>query len=225
MTLKERISRIIAWGMYDKMTTPILPKDINHYVAAGNPGKTYPTYPVSLQIPDVFMMGKKQCYRKDYFFYTVFGNSMLPEGIRSGYELLTKPVKGEDVRLGDFIVIKVDSHYYQMRHHGKKSHFDQKLRRAICAVDYTMNLEQLFFTLSKTFAEPLEEKEKNDLRDSLEEAREFYHDTQLFLSITYHNGGIHYSFHPSDDIRYRVEGAAYNNGKAIVFKTSSELVN
>jgi len=223
MTLKEHISRIIALGMYDKMTTPTLPLDVNHYVSAGNPGKTFSQYPASLPIPDTFIMGKSLCNRNDYNLYTVFGNSMLPEGISSGYELLTQRVMSEQVRLGDFIIIEVDRSYYQKRHHGKKPHFDQKLRRAICPVENTMTIEQLLATLKGTFAEPLEKKEKKDLRDSLNEAREFYHDTQLFLSITYHDGDIHYSFHPSDHIRYRVEGAAYSNDNVIVFKTASEI--
>lgn len=225
MTWKERMSRIIALGMYDRMTTPKLPSNVAHYVAAGNPGKTFSEYPVSLQIPDIFIMGKQECRRQDYTLYTVSGNSMLPEGIRNGFELLTLPVAEIDVRLGDFIVIEVDSNYFQVRHSGRKSHFVQKLRRAICVVDDDMTAERLFSRLKGTFAEPLDDKEMADLCESLDEARRFYHNTRLFLSVTYHDGDIHYSFHPSGSIRYRVEGTAYKEGNTIKYKTAVELAN
>ena len=224
MTWKERLSRIIAFGMYDRMITPHLPENIGHYVAAGNPGKTFSEYPVSLQIPPTFTMGKKLCRRQDYELYTVSGNSMLPEGIRSGYELLTLPIVADNVHLGDFIIITVDDGFYQVRHQGKKSHFVQKLRRAICAVDDQVTAEQLCARLAGTFAEAFEIKEKSDLRESLEQARQYYGRNRLFLSVTYHDGDIHYSFHPADSIRYRVEGAAYINGAdTLSYKTASEL--
>ena len=224
MEWKERISRILALGMYDRMTTPRLPKDVNRYVAAGNPGKTFPEYPASLSIPNTFEMGKRRCTMQDYTLYTVSGNSMLPEGIHSGYELLAKRVDSiGDVRFGDFIIITVDEKFYQYRHHGKKSHFTKKLRRAICQVDECMSALQLFNQLKGTFAEPLEKEEKQDLEESLNEARNFYGETKLFLSVTYHGGDIHYSFHPSSNISCCVEGIAYANGADIKFKTTSEL--
>lgn len=225
MTWKERLSRIIALGMYDRMTTPKLPSNVAHYVAAGNPGKTFSEYPVSLQIPDTFIMGKRECRRQDYTLYTVSGNSMLPEGICNGFELLTLPVTEVDVRLGDFIVIEVDRTYFQVRHRGRKSHFMHKLRRALCSVDDGMTAEQLCSRLNGTFAEPLDNKEKRDLRESLDEARRFYQNTRLFLSVTYHDGDIHYSFHPSDSIRYLVDGAAFKEGNTINYKTAAELAN
>lgn len=223
MNWKERLSRIIALGMYDRMTTPQLPANVEHYVAAGNPGKLFSEYPESLQIPPTFTMGKKQCRREDYHLYTVSGNSMLPEGIRNGYELLTQPVAGDEVCLGDYIIIEVDGQYYQVRHKGKKSHFAQKLRRALCPVDVHITPAQLCEILKGTFAEPFDEKEKYDLNESLLEARSYYEDTPLFLSVTYHDGEIHYSFHPSASISFRVEGAAYLDGTVVKYKTAEEL--
>ena len=224
MEWKERFSRILAFGQYDRMTTPRLPENVNHYVAAGNPGKTFSEYPEPLTIPTSFVMGKKQCNRQDYTLYTVSGCSMLPEGIHSGYELLTKEVEDSiDLHLGDFIIITVDDHFYQVRHHGKKSHFVQKLRRAICPVDEDVTAVQLCAQLKGTFAEPLENEEKQDLCKSLKEARLYYGNTSLFLSVTYHDGEIHYSFNPSDNISYRVEGVAYLEDKDIKFKTVAEL--
>lgn len=226
MEWKERISRFIALGMYDQMTTPELPENINHYVAAGNPGKSFSEYPSSLSIPDTFIMGKKQCKRQDYTIYTVSGNSMLPEGIRNGHELLTRSVVGNGgVACGDFIIISVDNSFYQFRHQGKKPHFVQKLRKAICKVDDDMSASQLCEQLKGTFAEPFEDKEKKDLRDSLAEARTFYGNTCLFLSATYHDGDIHFSFHPFNNICYRVEGVAYREGEEIKFKTAAELAD
>lgn len=225
MNWKERLSRIIAIGMYDCMTAPQLPHNIEQYVAAGNPGNASHEYPDSLPLPATFVMGGKKHNLQDYRLYTVSGNSMLPEGIHNGYELLTLPIAGEKVSFGDFIVIEVDRTYFQFRHHGKESQFKQKLRRAICGVDNAMTADELSNNLSGTFAEPLDDKEKVDLRDSLSEARSFYGDIHLFLSVTYHDGEIHYSFHPMSHIHSRVEGVAFSEGNNIKFKSASELSN
>mgnify|MGYP002624123040 CR=1 FL=1 len=224
MDLKERISRVVTFGMYDRMTTPKLPNNVDHYVAAGNPGKTFSEYPASLVIPETFTMGRKQCSRQDYTLYTVSGSSMLPEGIYSGYELLTRRVNDcREIRLGDFITISVDRQYYKFRHHGKNPHFVRKLRKAICHVEEGMTVQQLYEMLKGTFAEPFEQKEKKDLRESLEEARSYYGNTPLFLSVTYHDGDIHYSFHPTENICCRVEGVACLENDKLTFKLSAEL--
>jgi len=223
MNLAERICRIIALGLYDRLTTPNLPANINHYVAAGNPGKTFPAYPDSMAIPDSFLMGKRKRQFREFVTYTVSGGSMLPDGICSGYELLTVPVTADAVRLGDYIVIGVDEAFYKFRHHGLIPHFSYKLRRAIGEIAQDATVETLQAMVEGTFAETLDSKELKDLGDSLAEARSFYGDTNLFLSVTYHDGDIHYSFHPSENIRNKVEGVAYMADGTPVFKDAMEL--
>ena len=223
MNFTERICRVIALGLYDRLTTPKLPANINSYVAAGNPGKTFPVYPCSVSLPETFTLGKKKWQRTDFTTYTVSGGSMLPDGIRSGYELLTLPTIVNEIKAGDFIVIAVDEEFYRYRHHGLLPHFRFKLRRAIGVIAQDVSVEELCGKLKGTFGEVLDHKEKSDLGDSLEEARNFYGDTSLFLSITYHDGDIHYSFHPSVNIRGRLEGVAYNNNGSLVFKLAIEL--
>ena len=223
MNFTERICRMIALGLYDRLTTPRLPANINSYVAAGNPGKSFPVYPNSVSLPETFTMGNKRCQRRDFITYTVSGGSMHPDGIRSGYELLTLPATVNEIITGDFIVIAVDEEFYKYRHHGLLPHFRFKLRRAIGVVDQDATVDQLCGKLEGTFGEPLDEKERNDLGNSLAEARSFYGSASLFLSITYHDGDIHYSFHPSVNIRGRLEGVAYNSDGSLVFKQTMEL--
>ena len=223
MNFTERICRIIALGLYDKLTVPKIPANINSYVAAGNPGKTFPVYPVSVELPNTFVLGKKRWKSSDFNTYTVSGGSMIPDGICSGYELLTLPVKAGEIRIGDYIVIAVDEDFYKYRHHGLMPHFRFKLRRAIGIVAENATAEFLCRMLEGTFAEALDDKERKDLSDSLEEARDFYGNTSLFLSITYHDGNIHYSFHPTVNIKDRVEGVAYQGGSSLVFKQAGDI--
>lgn len=224
MNFTEKICRMIALGLYDRLTTPKLPYNINRYVAAGNPGKTFPGYPCPVSLPETFTMGKKRWQKREFTTYTVSGGSMLPDGIRSGYELLTLPARVNEIEVGDFIVIAVDEEFYKYRHNGLSPHFKFKLRRAIGVIAQNVTVEELCGKLKGTFGEVLDEKEKNDLGDSLEEARNFYRNESLFLSVTYHDGDIHYSFHPSVNIRGRLEGVAYNINGSLVFKQAMELV-
>ena len=225
MNITERISRIVALGLYDEMTTPDLPENFSHYVAAGNPGKTS-EFPESVIVPDSFKLGKDMCYKRDFNLYTVSGNSMSPGGILNGYELLTKPlVSLAEINVGDFILISVDDAFYCYRHKGRKSHFQQKLRKAIRPVSLSDTYEQLLESLVGTFAEAFTPKEKNDLLNSFVEARKFYKDADLFLSVTYHRSEIHYSFHPAKNVRSVVIGAAYKLKDVVMFADANELAS
>ena len=226
MNSKERIGRILSLGLYDKMTTPNLPDVIDKYVAAGNPGKSYSKFPAQLPLPHDFTIGKKSFHMEDYFRYIVSGNSMSPEGIFSGCELLASPVEdSRKISTGDYMVITVDKEFYKFRHHNRTPYFVQKLRKAIMPVSPTDTFEQLTSNLVDTFAEPFTNKEKKDLRDSLDEARKFYDGRELYISVTYHDGNIHYSFHPIENIRYKVDFVAYPSQKEPVVKEVSELYN
>ena len=118
MKITERISRLLTLGMYDKLTKPQLPENLNNYVVAGNPGKSNLSFPEPLILPDEFKVSQNTFSVKDFFQYTVVGNSMSPDGICNGYELLAVSDLHE-IETGDFIIIAVDNEFYKYRHHGR----------------------------------------------------------------------------------------------------------
>lgn len=225
MRVKERIGRIITFGLFDKITR--VKQDSNNierYVAAGNPGIVAQKYPHPIDIPDSFIMGGKKCQKEDYLYRTVFGNSMLVDGIHSGWELLLKPIEHREIKQGDFIVINVDKEYYMHRHSSNDPLFQLKLRRAIGEITSGETGMDLCKRLKGSFAEPLDSNDQEDLNDSLNDARTFYRNSeQLFLSITYHKADIHYSFHPTNSIVYGVVGVAKPSDNGVEFKLAEEL--
>ena len=225
METKERIGRIITFGMFDKITgTKRYLDNIDKYVAAGNPGVVVQAYPPSVIIPKTFIMGGELCHKEDYLCRTVSGNSMLVDGIHSGWELLLRQTNVEGIEQGDFIVIDVDKEYYKHRHNEKEPLFHLKLRRAIGTINAETTANTLRQDLAGTFAEPLDENDYEDIKSSLLDARTFYkNNTSLFLSVTYHNSDIHYSFHPTNSIKYIVAGVAYNSDQGVEYKLTKEL--
>lgn len=225
MRIEERIGRIITLGMFDKITgVQPCERNIGDYVAAGNPGVVSHKYPQPIEIPDSFMLGGRVCHKGDYLLRTVFGNSMFVDGIPSGWELLLKPVYGQTINRGDFVVINVDKDYFKHRHGESTPLFQLKLRRAIGKLMPNDTGASLCNSLRGTFAEPLDQNDQEDLNESLSDARSFYASNEpLYLSVTYHKSNIHYSFHPVDSIIYRVEGVAYKSENGLVFKTTEEL--
>lgn len=226
MELTERISRFLALGLYDKMTEVKLPSNIDNYVAAGNPGKSLMDFPEPINSMGSFKIGKSIFHTNDFVHDTVLGNSMFTDGILSGYELLSRPIRSiEEVCEGDFIIIDVDREFYKFRHHGRVPYFKKKLRRAIGEVLPNETAEHIECRLVDTFAEPFRNKERKDLKDSLAEARSFYGTERLYMSITYHDGDMHYSFHPVVNIRSKVEAIAYKSEESIVLTEVSKLYN
>lgn len=225
MDIKERVGRIITFGMFDKITgAKCYPNNIDKYVAAGNPGVVAQAYPPPVEIPETFTMGGEICHKEDYLCRTVSGNSMLVDGIHSGWELLLRQTKVEGIEQGDFIVIDVDKEYYKHRHNKKEPLFQLKLRRAIGTLNAETTVDALCRDLAGTFAEPLDKNDYEDLKSSLLDAHTFYvNNTPLFLSVTYHNSDIHYSFHPTNSIKYMVVGVAYNSDKGVEYKLAKEL--
>ena len=223
----EWLYRILAFGLYDTLTSApgatVIAENKEHFVAAGNPGKLG-IAPAS----GPFDNGKENRVSKsseEENFYTVSGNSMSPDGIKNRYILLTKPIKDiTDIKEGNLIVIKVDEDFYRMRHHGKVPIFEYKLRRAIMPVPDGADLHRLISDLVGTFAEVFSRSESKDLKESLEEAKDFYGPGEkLYLSATYHDGKIHYSFHPSKNIK-EVVAAVLNESRENVSLTDSDML-
>ena len=223
----ETLYRVLSFGLYDTLTaTPKADKiaecigeHIKNYVAAGNPGKVGSPSDSEL-LNDT---NKVSQMKEDQ--YVVSGNSMLPDGIKDGYVLHTKTINSTtDIKQGNLIVIEVDKEFYRTKHSGKDPIFEYKLRRAIMPVPKDINFEDLKDSLVETFAEVFTKRESKDLKKSFEEAKDFYNDeVELFLSLTYHNRKIHYSFHPSKNIQ-KVVVAVYNDSNKKVDSIESDLL-
>ena len=225
MNTWEVIKRIVTLGDYENITGRNDIQNIDDYVTAGNPGKPSIEYPSIPSIPDTFTMNGQTYHLCNYNLYTVLGHSMEPDGIMNGYRLITKAVEAKDINTGDFIIIEVDKEFYKSRHNGALPIFHKKLRRAVGSVSNSMQGNQLLNMLVNTYAEPFTEKEKEDLIESWREAKSFYGNKDLFLSVTYHKSKIHYSFHPIENIHFRVDGVAYKVKDSIEIKGIEELAS
>jgi hypothetical protein len=225
MNALEVIKRIVTLGDYENITGRNDIKNIDEYVTAGNPGKPSDEYPPLTVIPDNFIMNGQSYHVCDYNLYTVLGHSMEPDGILNGYRLIARAINAKEIKIGDFIIIDVDDEFYKKRHNGVLPIFHKKLRRAVGVVLNNMLIKDLLNMLTNTFAEPFTKWEKMDLDESWKEAKKFYGDMDLFLSVTYHKSKIHYSFHPQANIHYRVDGVAYIENGIIEAKGIEELAS
>lgn len=218
----ETLYRILSFGLYDTLTDIPVPVEIvenrKNFVAAGKPGKLDSSTDSKLyhNANNLSELTDDQ--------YVVSGNSMLPDGIKDGYILYTKPINDiTDIKQGNLIVIKVDEDFYRARHHGKNPIFEFKLRRAIMAIPKEASFEQVKKELVGTFAEVFFRRESKDLKESFAEAKDFYKDEELYLSLTYHDNKMHYSFHPSKNIK-KVVIAVYQNKHQKVETIDSDLL-
>ncbi len=206
---RETLYRVLSFGLHDTLSvTPgadVIANNIKNYVAAGNPGKLGSSSDSDL------LNNANNVSKLEEDQYVVSGNSMLPDGIKDGYILHTRPIKDTtDIKQENLIVIEVDDDFYRMKHHGKDPIFKFKLRRAIMSVPKNTSFEELKNSLVGTFAEVFSKRESKDLKESFKEAKDFYNEgEELFLSLTYHNNKIHYSFHPSNNIK-KVVVAVFN---------------
>lgn len=209
--ISERIYRIFAFGLYDRLSTSSLSKNIEHYVAAGNPGKLCTSSDSDITDDQI----KNNVLQSPDLFF-VSGTSMSPDEIEDGFILSSRPIKQVDeIKMGELIVISVDEDFYRMRHHGRRPMFVLKLRRAIMPVPDGISFEELKEKLIGTFAEVFTKKASKDLKESFTEAKIFYQEERLFLSLTYHNGDIHYSFHPCKSIKSHVVDVSDQKGQKV----------
>lgn len=225
MELQEKVKRAIGLGLYDKMTTPVLPGNIDQYVVAGNARRQMGEFPPSFALPQDAEVGGEFVPTDIYEMMIVLGNSMCPEGIKNGDEILLTDVVASQIAYGDFIVIKVDPEFYQFRHNGRTAHFKKKLRKALMPITGDMTVEQITTIMAEQHNEYLSESEMKDLSESLDEARSYYKSTPLYLSVTYHDGNIHYSLHPQSNIIHKVEVVARKKNEAVVFMRPADLFN
>ena len=219
---KVTLYRILSFGLYDTLTaTPgaeVVAKNINNYVAAGNPGKLDSSSGSDL------LSNANKVIELTEDISIVSGNSMLPAGIKENYILFTRAIDDVDnIREGNLIVIEVDKDFFRSKHHGKDPIFKFKLRRAIMLVPKDASFEHLRSKLVGTFAEVFTKRENKDLKKSFEEAKDFYKGEELYLSLTYHDSKIHYSFHPSKNIK-KVVTAVHNESNEKVDSIEPDLL-
>lgn len=156
----------------------------------------------------------------DYRLLRVEGWSMFPEGIKDGDVLLCKKVSEVDsksLQKSFFAITQVDKDFYASRR--REPIYDHKLRKAIHKFNLSTDADAIIEMLSNDLKEDsilLEENQKL-LKKKHKEAFEFYRnrqnvagdnkeetDTDMMLSVTYHEGQLEYSFHPNRLIDYAV---------------------
>lgn len=164
-------------------------------VAAGDPALSISSKNSHFEIPDTFEVEGKKLYGADYDKYLVTGNSMYPKGICDGDYLLVNKNEKVPYQMGDFLIIRVDTDYYN-KYNPKTVIYDFKLRRALMWISANMTVDEIVNRLKENHFEIYVESNQTHISDKYRKARLAYPDEELMLSTTYHDGRLRYSFHP-----------------------------
>ncbi|MDE6552625.1 MAG: hypothetical protein K2K98_06675 [Muribaculaceae bacterium] len=176
-------------------------------VAAGDPAHGVQTSRDSDCLPPVINIGNEPVKTYDFHQFNVDGSSMSPERISNGDTLLCSMVSQEErdsLPSGLYVIVKADKDYYARKH--KHVRFDHKLRRTVTRVRKQESFEQLVARLESENIEDsvLLDCNKKALKEKFEESHRYYEDfDSMMLSVTYREGQIRYSFHPSSLIEYK----------------------
>ena len=178
-------------------------------VAAGDPSHGVQSSGPYDKLPPEMNIENELVDTRAYKQFNVDGSSMSPERISNGDKLLCSEVKEksrENVAGGTYVIVKADLDYYNRKN--KSVRFDYKLRRTVTIVDTHESFEDLIERLDKEELENsvyLEENRKA-LEEKFKESHRLYPDFKsMMLSVTYRDGRIRYSFHPSSLIEYKAE--------------------
>lgn len=176
-------------------------------VAAGDPAHAIQTSGDSDCLPPMINIGNEPVKTYEFHQFNVDGSSMSPERISNGDALLCSVVEVSDrasIPSGQYVIVKADKDYYDRKH--KRVRFDHKLRRTVTLVGKQESFEQL---IARLINEDLEDSvllddNKQALKEKFDESHRYYEDfDSMMLSVTYREGQIRYSFHPSSLIEYK----------------------
>ena len=127
---------------------------------------------------------------------------MSPEDICSGDYLLCQAadINKLQSQFGQFVIIEVDPEYYKWKN--KPLKFNYKLRKTAGIAPKSASISKVIDDLSAYDDNILLPANRECLQEKLVEARTFYKDEDLMISITYKNGELRYSLHPLELVRY-----------------------
>jgi len=185
-------------------------------VAAGDPTKGVRILKSIGNLPEKLKYDDEIINVMNYTVFEVVGSSMSPEGISEGDRLLCEPIKENSViDPSTFIIIKTDENYYSWKNRELK--FEYKLRYSLTELPISQTIDELIEDLkNKTNSILLSENQKI-LREKFKDAHEFYDNEEnkdtkeLMLSITYREGALRYSFHPTSLVKYKAVYVLKNN--------------
>ncbi len=176
-------------------------------VAAGDPAHGIQTTGSSDNLPPMINIGNEPVETYKFRQFNVNGSSMSPERISNGDTLLCSSVPEGDrktIKGGEYVIVKADPDYYARKN--KQVRFDYKLRRTVSLVGKNESFEDLVARLEKEDLEDsvLLDSNKKALQEKFDESHRYYESfDSMMLSVTYREGHIRYSFHPSCLIEYR----------------------
>lgn len=195
--LMNVIEQIITFGQPDFFRNLDAPKDTIRRVAAGDPSLPIKNGVATYKIPATFVVNGKEEKGSEYEEYLVSGNSMCPEGICNGDYLLMKRNEKGIFHEGDFLIIQVDENYNK-KYNRKEPRYKFKLRKALLRVLPDMTDEDIIEKLKDSHFEINLKEKQLYMKRKYAKAREAYPESELVFSITYHDGELCYSFHPTD---------------------------
>lgn len=195
-TFMNLLTQVITFGHPNTFRDMDAKKDSVRKVAAGDPALPIRNSMNSYQISETFLVNGKEMKGNDFTEYLVTGNSMYPQGIHNGDYLLVKKSEKDKFKENDFLIIKVDKAYCK-KYRQKNTLYDYKLRKALLRVTPKMNDKEIIDRLKDSHYEINLEENQKYMKKKYEEARKAYPDDDLMFSITYHDGKLCYSFHPT----------------------------
>lgn len=214
LKLNKLLRNILYFGFAPKPNIGRGPIKGTNRVAAGDPTKGVRILKSIGNLPEKLKYDDEIIDVMSYTAFDVVGSSMSPEGISDGDRLLCEPIKeNSEIAPSTFIIIKTDEDYYRWKNRELK--FEYKLRCSLTGLPISQTIDELIEDLeNKTNSILLPENQKI-LRAKFKDAHEFYDNEKgtrsLMLSITYREGALRYSFHPTSLVKYKAVYVLKNN--------------
>ncbi len=221
LKLNKLLRNILYFGFVPESHVERKSHDGIYRVAAGDPTKGVRILNGMGNLPEKLKCDDEIIEVLNYTVFEVYGSSMAPEGISDGDRLLSVPVKEiSEITSRSFIIIKTDEKYYDWKKRELK--FEYKLRYSLTKLPISLTVDSLIEELkTKTNSILLPENEEN-LRAKFKDAHDFYDNkgiTELMLSVTYREGVLRYSFHPTSLVKYKaIYVLKCNNGEWVAKK-------
>lgn len=206
--MKNLARNIYSWLFTDRSWVNEYEYAPRFVVAAGDPAHGVYNIDPQLSLPDEIRVGDETIRTADYKdrMFLTDGSSMHPEGVSNGDILLCEEVgkdtfaEGEAAK-GKYVVISVDKGYYA--ENNKNVKYDLKLRMSLYRITKPVDFDTLVDRLKDFEDSVLLDENKAALKKKFDKTYSYYaSDRDMMLSITYREGCLRYSFHPTDLIRY-----------------------
>lgn len=213
MTWKERISRILALGMYDWMCdtncsyrTYELEHDLMEIAYdAGIEAEGLKCATASCQI-DYFracVWDKKWLsHIKERPIFYIAGSGLSCEDLDGhSFAVGTKIEDVDTIKENDFIVLKTDQNYYD-----ECTCYDYIVRQAVMPIEVEQTVDEIIKAAKRMDDQCMIylKKYENGLRKQFDKSKTLYPDKRLILVRWFKDGLLRWEFHPIENVKYKI---------------------